>query len=72
MNAENSSGYPPLFLACWRGHSFKLDDKDDVDEIKENRSKCVELLLEQGADTDFATHKLQMTAMHWAAYHGDD
>ena len=40
--------------------------------INENRLKCVELLLEHGADTGFATNKIKMTAMHWAAYHGDD
>ena len=40
--------------------------------IKENRYKCVELLLDRGADAGFATNKLEMTAIHWAAYHGDD
>ena len=40
--------------------------------IKPNRLKCVSLLLKRGADPNFATMKLRMTAMHWAAYHGDD
>ena len=40
--------------------------------IRENRLKCVDLLLERRADTKFATEKLKMTAMHWAAFHGDD
>ena len=31
VNEKNSSRYPPLFLACWHGHSYKLDECDEDD-----------------------------------------
>ena len=29
---------------------------------------CVKILLNEGADVNFATKKLNMTPLHWAAY----
>lgn len=35
------------------------------------RRETVEILLAHGADINYVTPKLRMTALHWAAYHGD-
>ena len=47
-----------------------LENEEDED-IKANRLRCVEILLENGADCNIKTKKLSMTAMHWAAYNND-
>ena len=36
------------------------------------RQKCVQILIKEGADVNFATPKINMTPLHWAAYQNDN
>ncbi len=38
---------------------------------QKNRLMCVELLLEKGANPNFAAEKVNMTPLHWACYNDD-
>lgn len=65
-----TDGFTPLFLACYKGYKH-LDPEEDAVQIKQDRLKIVKLLCDNGAKVDFKSKKLGMTALHWAAYHGD-
>ena len=36
------------------------------------RQKCVQILIKEGADVNFATKRINMTPLHWAAYQNDN
>ena len=65
-----TDGFTPLFLACYKGYKH-LDPEEDAEQIKSDRLKIVKLLCNDDANVNFKTKKLGMTALHWAAYHGD-
>ena len=72
INAANSDGYQPIFLACWQGYKSILDEEADKKQIIENRTKVVKLLLDNGALSNVRSSHQGMTPLHWAAYHGDE
>ena len=71
INAPDQRGFTPLYLVCWRGYLGATISSSNSPEIKEKRLACAKILIENGADIDFTSPKLRMTALHWAAFQGD-
>ena len=71
INALDHNGYTPLYLVCYKGFLGSEGVAGNSPEIKQKRIECVNILLKVGADINYHTPKLRMTALHWAAYQGD-
>jgi ankyrin repeat protein len=52
-------------LACFRGY-----DQEEIEAITD-RIKCVEILLEAGANVNHAKKVTKLTPLHWAAFNDD-
>ena len=71
----DQNGRSPLFLVCYKGYSgLPIDEQFDSQKEKTmiKRQKCVQILIKEGADVNFATPKINMTPLHWAAYQNDN
>ena len=71
IDAPDHNGYTPLYLVCYKGFLGAEGVAGNSPEVKEKRMQCVKILLAAGANINFMTKKLWMTALHWAAYQGD-
>ena len=71
INAPDQHGFTPLYLVCWRGYLGTEALKSNSLETKEKRLECAKILINHGANINFKSPKLRMTALHWAAFQGD-
>ena len=71
VDAVDHQGYTPLYLVCHRGFLGVEGVESNSPETREKRIECVKILLKRGANINYRSPKLQMTALHWAAYQGD-
>ena len=71
VNTPDAQGYTPIFLSCFKGYMGAEGIIAKADSTRENRLKCVRLLLAKGAEPNFVAQKVKMTPLHWAAYNDD-
>lgn len=72
IDAHDHNGRTPLFLVCHKGYLGAEALAGKSDETKKKRLECVKSLLHAGAYVNFATAKIKMTPLHWAAYQSDE
>jgi len=69
INDTDKSGATALFLTCMRGYS---NEQVKVGKNKNmRRSRCVKLLLENGAEPNHVLSGTKMTPLHWVTYYQD-
>ena len=68
INEKDHLGRSALFLVCYKGYSGPEGITAKTPLTNKKRLECIEILIKEGADINFATKKLNMTALHWAAY----
>lgn len=71
VNELDSQGYSPLFLACFKGYIGAESIVSKAASTKDSRMRCVKALVGYDADINFVVNKVNMSALHWAAYNDD-
>ena len=71
IDEPDSSGYSPLYLACYRGYQGPEELNSKTEITKQKRLECATILIERGADINFMSPKLRMTPLHWASFQDD-
>ena len=68
INKVDVLGYSPLLYACLQC----AESKAKIDDAFDNRPVIIKMLIIAGANVNVFCKKTKMTALHWAAFNGDD
>ena len=61
----------PLFLTCRKGYVGAEGMGARSDSVKHKRLEIAKILVEKGADVNFISDVVGLTALHWAAFNDD-
>ena len=71
VNTSNGNNLTPLFLACLKGYVGAEGMGARTDSVKHKRLRIARLLVEKGANVNQVREVVNMTPLHWAAFHDD-
>ena len=72
VNEPNANGQTPLFLVCLKGYMGAEGINSRSGAVKMKRLQIVKLLVHAGADINYLRKIVELTPLHWAAFHADD